>query len=983
MRTFGGLAVERDGQLIGGAAGQRKPLALLALLASSGEQGITRDRLALILWPESDTAQSRNLLRQRLFHLKRDLLVTDLLEGTVQLRLNSAVMSSDVAEFERALERDDQRGAATAYAGPFLDGFHLNDAPEFERWSSQQREHFNNKAQRVLRELANQASAAGRHEEAVEWWRRLTMLDPLDSKVALALMQALATAGSTGAALRHAEAHEQLVREEVGIAPVGVSEMALQLSDEARAAGASYAASWTDASGAKRPKGNSKKPAVAAAAGPTGTHGSAADPTQLQRAANHSRNRLRIAAIPALTVALLSALWFSRSAPSVAASPEINESAVAVFPFQVHGADSYDYLREGLPDLLNIRLNGAGPLRSVDPRALAGVAAKDSTLPMNVLRGRDLAHRVGAGQYVLGSVIESGGTLHLVAKLYDRNAKTIGEAEADGAPTDLAQLVDRLTSRLMASMHSAPGERLQQTAALTTSSFPALKAYLIGEQEFRAARFGAAADAFQRAVKEDSTFALAYYRMAVAAESAPWNEPATDSAARRAVRFASRLPLRDRDLFSAFLARRRGDHDEAAQRYRIVVGMYPDEVEAWYQLAEIEFHYDTFRGLPLSAARRSYERVLRLRPGDPGALTHLYRIAAREGDRPLIDSLRRSLLRAVPARTSSPEFVTFHGAAMRDTRAIERGLAELSTVADEFVTVTMRHVAMFTLDVHTYGRIAHLLADGKRDIWYRAQGYHALANSHLARGRVREADAALQRQLGFGPDWSIELRGLYASLPFLPPDPLALDSLRKALTDRRAVRPMPPPAVGYEWLFDGWDSRLAPYALGLIALRSGDTASALMHADRLAKSKGLPADSVLLSVLSRTIRAELMRARGKPAEALQLLGDARPGGTLGQLGGAIGSQVYQRYLRAELLRDLGRYQDALRWYQSLVQGSGHEIIYLAPSYLRQAEIYDRLGQARPAIQNYRRFVELWNEGDPAVQPMVAAARTRIAQMESR
>src|SRR5438552_1810578 len=107
LKTLGGLSVEQAGAPCGGAASRRKTLALLALLAAAGKKGISRDKLVVHLWPESDTAHSRDLLKQACYALRRDLRQAELFLGTNDLRLNSAVISSDVDAFEEALEHGD------------------------------------------------------------------------------------------------------------------------------------------------------------------------------------------------------------------------------------------------------------------------------------------------------------------------------------------------------------------------------------------------------------------------------------------------------------------------------------------------------------------------------------------------------------------------------------------------------------------------------------------------------------------------------------------------------------------------------------------------------------------------------------------------------------------------------------------------------------------------------------------------------------
>ena len=126
---------------LSGAAVQRRPLALLAFLATNGDRGRCRDDVLLHLWPDSTPARARNVLKQTLYALRRDLRAPDLLitDGD-RLRLNPDVVASDVAELEAALDRGELDRAVALHRGPFLDGVSLGDVPEFEHWARSERE---------------------------------------------------------------------------------------------------------------------------------------------------------------------------------------------------------------------------------------------------------------------------------------------------------------------------------------------------------------------------------------------------------------------------------------------------------------------------------------------------------------------------------------------------------------------------------------------------------------------------------------------------------------------------------------------------------------------------------------------------------------------------------------------------------------------------------------------------------------------------
>jgi serine/threonine-protein kinase len=228
LRTFGGLSIDREG----GAGAQRRPLAVLAILAAAGDRGVARAKVIQQLWPDSDDEKARRVLAQTVYSLRRDLGRDDLVLGTTELRLNPEAITSDLAEFEQALERRESERAVALYRGPFLDGFYVPDAPEFERWLETQRSHLAERYRKALRTLAAEAHERGDPRAEAGWCRRLASADPLDAAVALELMHALAASGDRAGALQHARVYETLVRQELETAPdASVTAYATKLRD--------------------------------------------------------------------------------------------------------------------------------------------------------------------------------------------------------------------------------------------------------------------------------------------------------------------------------------------------------------------------------------------------------------------------------------------------------------------------------------------------------------------------------------------------------------------------------------------------------------------------------------------------------------------------------------------------------------------------------------------------------------------------------
>ena len=216
LQTLGGLALSD-------AAGtpvdlQRRRLALLALLAAAGEGGLRRDKVVARLWSESSSESARHALEQLLYSLRRQFPPQGPFIGIDPVRLDPAVVDSDVQEFESALQRGALSEAVALYKGPFLDGFYLADEG-FEEWVESERQRLAGRYAETLHRLAKDAGVERHHTEAIAWWSRLAVLDPLSERAALGLAHALADAGDAASALRQAQAYAERVRIELGVPP--------------------------------------------------------------------------------------------------------------------------------------------------------------------------------------------------------------------------------------------------------------------------------------------------------------------------------------------------------------------------------------------------------------------------------------------------------------------------------------------------------------------------------------------------------------------------------------------------------------------------------------------------------------------------------------------------------------------------------------------------------------------------------------------
>jgi tetratricopeptide (TPR) repeat protein len=550
-----------------------------------------------------------------------------------------------------------------------------------------------------------------------------------------------------------------------------------------------------------------------------------------------------------------------------------------------------------------------------------------------------------------------------------------------GPAEQLFDLVDHLTGKLLAELHRGPGARLSRLAATTTNSLPALKAYLSGERALRKARYEEAIEAFELAVEHDREFALAWYRLAFFLAWPTLPQPrASWVSMEQALRHRERLSERDSRLLEALSASVEGRATQAELTYRELLAIHPEDVEAWLGLGQTCVFHNQQRGRLITEARGAFERVLELDPGNTTANLFLSYIAQLEGnfeesDRRVDESPRQSDF-------VHPRIV--QAFRRQDRSAEEEAMAFLRTAPDCVAYEAVRFVATLTSDFAAAHRIARLLASPDRPPELHGIAHILAAFLEMTAGRRAASRRELALAAPFHPAGALEYRGLLAGLPTLPPNPEELDAVRQALAgwDAAGVQRMRLSNPAYDLHHDAYPV-LRLYLLGVLAAREGDT-TALDWATELDSIAGTPDLQSLARDLAQGVRARLLAVSGDAAAALECLERARMESRCTYIVMQSPFHMYtaERWLRAELLQQLGRYDEALRWYESIVQSSVYELIYLAPSHLNRARIYDRLGHRLRAASHYRRVVALWNGCDRELRPALDEAAARLQRMGS-
>ncbi|MCG8604771.1 protein kinase, partial [bacterium] len=444
------------------------------------------------------------------------------------------------------------------------------------------------------------------------------------------------------------------------------------------------------------------------------------------------------------------------TSPSVDTTSTANR--VAVFPFSVRGAPEYEYLGEGMADLLSGNLDGAGGLRSINQNALLKVLSRQPGSQVDLDNAGQISEHLAAGRYVLGNILEAGGRLRITASLYqvDLGTESAASLAAEGPADEIFKMTDDLTAKIIAAISHEPAERLTRLATRTTDSFAALKAYLEGESYRKSGRIQDAVSAYQRAVSEDTTFALAYYRLTEMAGYSPTsvNSQETLNSARR---HAAQLSERNRLLIDAFYHSRRGNFIKTEELYRNIVSLYPDEVEAWVTLGTIQWQTAGRAGASLEEARKTLERAVYYDPQNLPAVPFLWIISIWERDQARSDSLAERLNVLVPTGEKSIQTRTWLAFSKGDAAA-QNHIIEEARGANSFeVRLTSTFLARMPT-IHTIPqqfsntvRFIQLLTEPARSVEDRFSGHMILADLHITKGSWRDARTELQRAESLKP----------------------------------------------------------------------------------------------------------------------------------------------------------------------------------------------------------------------------------------
>jgi len=642
---------------------------------------------------------------------------------------------------------------------------------------------------------------------------------------------------------------------------------------------------------------------------------------------------------------LLRALGIGPAGSLLAAGRLSNRDVLVVSDFRVKGADSS--LGAVVSEAVRMQLAQSGMVSVLNPATVAAALRRMQRPPtsqLDLALARDVGQREGAKAVVDGDITPLGAGFIVSLRLVtvDSQAELATFHATANGPSDLLSTLDKLVRSLRGKM----GESLKQVHSdppleqVTTASLEALRLYAAGRRANNAeGNFAKSVKLMEQAVALDTTFAMAYRSLAVSYTNLNYPREKSDSMFARAYRYRDRLSEKERLLATASYfggpARDRGREIVAYDEY---MARYSDDYAASNNAG---LRYDSRR--QFAHAESLFRRSIAADSNLVLSQGNLLRNLVSQGRLDEAEKINEAMQRRFAGSPGlvGAELPILYARGMRDSFAARLRSNAASTPNPQTKAQSVNILALLSL---TEGRLAEA---------ERLRGEFVALNRSRG-GATSPLDAAVDAawvDAWFRVQPERAVRRLNSALNATPLRTLAVDSRG--------------------------DFRIA----GVYAL-----------AGRVDKARAVIAQFDA-DIRDTTVRRAFEPARhGALAEiaiAEHRLGDAvnevrlsdqRPDGPVDACAPCYYASLGRAFDLAEMpdsaIAAFERYLATPYWFRYQVRGDPAN---LAGAYKRLGELYDAKGDKQKAASNYTKFVELWKNADPEMQPKVAEVKRKLAR----
>jgi serine/threonine protein kinase/tetratricopeptide (TPR) repeat protein len=675
---------------------------------------------------------------------------------------------------------------------------------------------------------------------------------------------------------------------------------------------------------------------------------------------------------------ILAGLFGRKLFRTIPPAESFRERSIAVMYFEDHsGEENFGRI---LAEMLTSNLSRCEQIDVISSQHLFDILKKMKIEDIEAI-DRSIATEIAVNARVktmlLGSIDRIGRTFNVNAQLCDvRTGSVIGPAQARGTNVeDIYPIVNRLTEdviRLMG-VPAADDREPLRINDVTTHSFEAYKHYQKGIEHCRRFAFRDGVREFREAIRLDSTFAMAYSRVALYTGVFRITNPLGDLSKEReymrlAKKYSQKTTEMERGLIRMVDAIINRDLDSFLERAKELSENYPDEKETHYFLG----HAQSYSGNKEQAAG-SFKRALEIDPEFASSYNILAYIYSGMNEHEKAISAVKSYI------ALQPDVWNVYDTAF-DIYLKAGRYEDAYRICEEALRVNPEWIDFLQNEsyIHLFRGEGEMARRKNRDL---AKMYPSNELTYLRdlgcfdmyEGRYREAAAEFQKAVDRArhkEDGEGEIRARLSLGKFHS----VQEDFSKAYREFSEIKSLSAKIYGQS--YNTWPV-LADYYSGVTAIRQGDFEKAMESAGSIrVYIEENQYDNVLMDfyyLLSAAIHVQ----KGQPADAFSRINEISP----------ISRGLRYRKLMADLLVSQGRTEDAIREYKKLYSGRISSIRFdyfyeRSLGHYRIAGLYEKIGDRQQAVLYYEKALAQWKNADEDL-PELLETKARLAGLKNR
>ena len=584
--------------------------------------------------------------------------------------------------------------------------------------------------------------------------------------------------------------------------------------------------------------------------------------------------------------------------------------------------------------------------------------------------GREICQEANINVLVVASIRSFDELYTIDLKAFDikQNKHLFATKEEGSGKSSIPSMIDKLAQKTRRELNEKSDEiqlTSENVADVITPNLEAYQQYFLGEQYINQLEHEKAQAAFHKAIELDSTFALAYYRLAYASWWGSENEDVQRAQLDKALQLIDRLPEKYRYLLQAQNKVLEEGLPEGIKVLKEMERIYPKDKEMIYNIGDFSYH----EGLNEQAVDY-LEKVFKMDPSHQRTLDHLTMTYMQMGEyEKALEMGRRYLVKDKSARMYL--FISKIQLKLHDVEGALQTLAKARAEYPDVPGLLAQEINVY-IYLDEYDRAMQIFSAFPADSLQEKSQWQLLEKEgliQLYKGQYRDAltRQAEKIQFIFEKQDSALAAFQYATNAFIyvtgwENSEKASEAMASALQFQDAIRNKYSQGMMKQLYEEYW----ANIATLHVLMGELDRANAIVTdvlKDKLAAGQ-------LIRFLIHAQKNELNQAR--------VLSDS-----LLQSGRSWHKQMGQYYM-AVLLTDNGDYDEAIAHLEE-VQASvdvenARPVLYPMSLHL-MGTIFEKSGDTLAAAASYEKLLNLWRDADPDLRILVDA-KSRLAGLKS-